>query len=366
MTQPTGPADTLVAPDGSAAADAGTSPSSPAGAAPILPWPGELVRLEVGDVFVRRTEVPPGAEPALFVHGLGGSALNWTDLMGLLAEPVGATGAGPAAPPLAGAALDLPGFGFSPPPGDGDYSLDARVAAVTSLIDKRGCAPVHLIGNSLGGAICTRVAARRPDLVRTLTLISPALPDLRPRPLPLRIAVVALPGLGRWLLTRMKSIPPERRADTSIAGLYLDPARLLPERRAEAIAEVARRDGLGYAVDALYGSARSLLTEYTRPGAMSLWADAARVTAPTLLLHGSHDRLVNPAMSGRAARTFPDCRVVVLPRVGHVAMMERPAETVAEIREFLRRGSSGGRPSGSAQRPPATAENRAPVSAVSR
>jgi len=99
---------------------------------------------------------------------------------------------------------------------------------------------------------------------------------------------------------------------------------------------------------------------------MSLWADAARVTAPTLLLHGSHDRLVNPAMSGRAARTFPDCRVVVLPRVGHVAMMERPAETVAEIREFLRRGSSGGRPSGSAQRPPATAENRAPVSAVSR
>jgi pimeloyl-ACP methyl ester carboxylesterase len=263
------------------------------------------------------------------VHGLGGSALNWTDLMSLLAEPAGAA--------FAGEALDLPGFGFSPPPPDGDYSLDARVAAVVSLLDKRGYGPVHLVGNSLGGAICTRVAARRPDLVRTLTLISPALPDLRPRPLPLRLAVVAMPGLGRWLLTKMQTISPERRADTSIAELYVDPGRLLPERRAQAIAEVVRRDGLGYAVDAMHGSARSLLIEYTRLGSASLWADAARVTAPTLLIHGSHDRLVHPAMSGRAARTFPNCRVIVLPRLGHVAMMERPDLTAAEIREFLRR-----------------------------
>jgi pimeloyl-ACP methyl ester carboxylesterase len=87
----------------------------------------------------------------------------------------------------------------------------------------------------------------------------------------------------------------------------------------------------------MHGSARSLLIEYTRLGSASLWADAARVTAPTLLIHGSHDRLVHPAMSGRAARTFPNCRVIVLPRLGHVAMMERPDLTAAEIREFLRR-----------------------------
>ncbi len=337
MTYPIVPAEGPAAEDDPAAGQAGTAPSSPAGATPVLPWPGELVRLDIGDVFVRQTPAADGAEPALFVHGLGGSTLNWTDLMGLLAEPAAEAGAELAVPPFAGEALDLPGFGFSPPPEDGDYSLDARVAAVVSLIDKRGYGPVHLVGNSLGGAISTRVAARRPDLVKTLTLISPALPDLRPRALPLRLAVVAMPGLGRWLLTKMQTIPPERRADTSIAELYVDPARLLPERRAQAIAEVVRRDGLGYAVDALHGSARSLLTEYTRPGPASLWADAAKVTAPTLLIHGSHDRLVNPAMSGRAARTFPNCRVIVLPRLGHVAMMERPDLTAAEIREFLRR-----------------------------
>ncbi len=337
MTDPVVAAESLAAEDASVAVAAGTAPSSPAGAAPIVPWPGELVRLDIGDVFVRSAPVAPGSERALFVHGLGGSALNWTDLMGLLSEPVPANGAEPDVPSFAGEALDLPGFGFSPPPADGDYSMQARAAAVISLLDSRGYGPVHLVGNSLGGAISTRVAARRPDLVRTLTLISPALPDLRPRPLPLRLAVVAMPGLGRWLLTRLQSIPPEQRADFSIAELFVDPARQLPERRAQAIAEVVRRDALEYAVDALHGSARSLLTEYTRPGPGSLWADAGRVTAPTLLIHGSHDRLVNPGTSGRAARTFPNCRVIVLPRVGHVAMMERPDLTAAEIREFLRR-----------------------------
>jgi hypothetical protein len=40
-------------------------------------------------------------------------------------------------------------------------------------------------------------------------------------------------------------------------------------------------------------------------------------------------------MAGRAARTFRNCRAVVLPRIGHVAMMERPDLVAAEMREFL-------------------------------
>jgi pimeloyl-ACP methyl ester carboxylesterase len=306
----------------------------PAGAAPLAPWPGELVHLDIGEVFVRSTPRRPGAEPALFVHGLGGSALNWTDLMGLLSRPA-EHASEDTVPPLAAEALDLPGFGYSPPPADGDYSLAARAAAVISLIEKRGYWPVHLIGNSLGGAISTRVAARRPDLVRTLTLISPALPDLRPRLLPMRLALVSAPGVGRWLVNKMLAMPPDQRTDTSIAELYANPNLLQPERRNEAISEVIRRDSLGYAADVLLGSTRALVAEYTRPGPGSLWRDAARVTALTLLIHGSHDRLVNPGMAGRAARTFKNCRVVVLPRIGHVAMMECPDLVTAEMREFL-------------------------------
>jgi pimeloyl-ACP methyl ester carboxylesterase len=298
---------------------------------PISPWPGELVRLDVGDVFVRTA--PPGAdeisEQAVFVHGLGGSATNWTDLMGLMAR--GDRGA----PALAGAAIDLPGFGFSPPPADGDYSLDARVAAVTSLIEKLGTGPVHLVGNSLGGAISTRIAARRPGLVRTLTLISPALPDLRPRLLPMRLALVSAPGVGVRVLRRYQTLPPERRADMTINDLFADPSLLHRDRRAEAVAEVIRRDGLDYAREALLRSGRALVAEYTRSGPGSLWRDAARVTAPTLVIHGSHDRLVNPTTAARAARSFRYGRAVVLPRIGHVAMMERPDLVAAEMQEFI-------------------------------
>jgi len=243
--------------------------------------------------------------------------------------------AGPAGPVLASEALDLPGFGYSPVPASGDYSIDACAAAVVALIDKRGRWPVHLVGNSLGGAVCTRVAARRPDLVRTLTLISPALPDLRPRLVPLRIAAVILPGFGRRALARLETTPAQERTTQTIRDLFADPTRMHPDRIREEIDEVARRDSLGYQSEVLIGSTRALVTEYTRRGARTLWRDAAKVTAPTLVIHGSHDRLVSPVTGARAARVFPSAHVVVLPRIGHVAMMERPDLVTRVMRGFF-------------------------------
>jgi len=73
---------------------------------------------------------------------------------------------------------------------------------VARLIETLDAGPVHLVGNSMGGAVAVRLAARRPDLVRTLTLISPALPVLRPRrgtdP---RLLLLMLPGVSN-LVTR--------------------------------------------------------------------------------------------------------------------------------------------------------------------
>jgi pimeloyl-ACP methyl ester carboxylesterase len=304
---------------------------------PIPRWPGELVRLSIGDVFVRTAVGQRRGEPAVFVHGLGGSAANWTDLMDLLSRPDSAS------PGLTCEAPDLPGFGYSPAPANGEYSLTAGAEAVIALIERRHNWPVHLVGNSMGGAIATRVAARRPDLVRTLTLVSPALPDLRPRLLPVRLALAAAPGLGRVVMNRVQRMPAARRTDMTVRDLYADPALMAPERRAEAIAEVVRRDELTYAIDAIVYSGRALVSEYIRRGPGSLWRDAALVAAPALVIHGSHDRLVNPATAGRAARTFRTCRVVVLPRVGHVAMMERPEAVAAEMRSFWA-SVAGGQP----------------------
>jgi hypothetical protein len=121
----------------------------------------------------------------------------------------------------------------------------------------------------------------------------------------------------------------------TVKDLYADPTRLHRDRRAEAVAEVIRRDGLEHAGEALLKSGRALVVEYTRHGPGSLWREASRVTAPTLVIHGSHDRLVNPSTAARAARSFRYGRVVLFPRIGHVAMMERPDLVAAEMQEFL-------------------------------
>lgn len=311
---------------------------------PIPAWPGELVTLPTGKIYVRSapagTAATGSAEPAVFVHGLGGSATNWTDLMDLLRQPAvagrrpGGADCGQV-PALAGEAPDLPGFGFSPVPADGDYSIDAKARTVIELIEHRRRWPVHLVGNSLGGSVAVRVAGRRPDLVKTLTLISPALPDIRPRLIPLRVSVICVPGVGQWALRRLDRHTAESRTLGTVQEVYRDPGLMHPLRYAEEAAEVRRRDELGYVHRVMIGSARGLVHEYLRVGPLSLWRDAARVTAPTLVLYGSHDRLVRPAMAARAARAFRGARVVVLPWQGHVAMMERPDLAASEMRLLL-------------------------------
>jgi pimeloyl-ACP methyl ester carboxylesterase len=288
---------------------------------PIPHWPGDLVSLGDTQVYVR--EAPGDGEPALYVHGLAGAATNWTDLMGELSDLVD------------GAAIDLPGFGHSPPPPDGDYSLRAHARVVVRLIESRGGGRVHLFGNSLGGAVATRVAGRRPDLVRTLTLVSPALPDLRPRYGPTRILAATMPGVGTWALRRLAALPPERRVQASLDMTFADPTRVAPERLMDLVAEIRRRDVLDHSTAAVVGTARGVISEFLFRGPGSLWRDAARVTAPTLLLYGRDDRIVDPRMAARAGRIFRNARVVTLPDVGHVAQMEKPGIVAREFRSLL-------------------------------
>ena len=295
---------------------------------PIPHWPGRMVGAGDHEVYVRTAPAPDDAEPVLCVHGLEGSSRNWTDLMDLLRSR------------LACDALDLPGFGDSPPRPDGRYSIAALAETVIALIEKRHT-PVHLLGNSLGGAVCVKVAATRPDLVTTLTLISPALPDSRPRLDLVRFPVVGLPRVGPRLIRQYQAaLPPERRVAAVIATCYSNPGLFSQARFAAEVAELSRRDSLEYAAAALMGSARALTAEFLRKGRHSAWRDVTRVTAPSLVIYGQHDRLVDPRAAGRAAHLFSDARIVVLPRTGHVAHMEHPEAVAAEIGILL--GIPGG------------------------
>jgi pimeloyl-ACP methyl ester carboxylesterase len=288
-----------------------------------------------------------GKDLVLCVHGMSGAATNWTDFMGELA------------PDFDCVAVDLPGSGFSPPPKHmSGYSITALARTVIAVIealtapDKQGeQGRVHLVGNSMGGAVAVRVAASRPDLVRTLTLISPALPDRPLRRLRRQTAhfpVIALPFVGNRLVRKYSTrIPAENRVAGVFATCYYDPARLGPEQFALEVADLRERDKLDHDAAVIVGAARTLVGETIRPRRLSLWRAAELVSVPALVLFGSHDQLVSPRLAATAASAFPDARVVVLPLTGHIAQMERPALVAARFRGMVaetetRNGSSRG------------------------
>lgn len=317
---------------------------------PVPHWPGRMLALKGGDeVWLAGppasgpgTGNGPGSELVLCVHGMSGAATNWTDLMAELA------------PDFDCAAVDLPGFGFSPPPSTGGgYSVTGHAGTVARLIETLGAGPVHLIGNSMGGAVAVRLAARRPDLVRTLTLISPALPDLKVRGSVAHFPVLALPYVGEWLVRHYTArFPVENRVSGVFATCFYDPSRVHPDRLALEVEALRRRDELSYEATALARAARTLVCETLKPRPLSLWRDAGQVRAPSLVLFGRDDRLVHPRLAARAASTFRDATVAVLPETGHLAQMERPDVIAALFRELLNETRARGDASAEASQVP--------------
>lgn len=300
------------------AAELDTTTSLPELDLSIPPWPGADVEVAGTRLFVRST--PTTADTpvptAVYVHGLGGASTNWTDLAHLLR------------PFVEGLAPDLPGFGRSGPAATGEYSIRAHARVVTAYLEQvvaeRG-GPVHLFGNSMGGAISIRVAARRPDLVRSLTLISPAVPDLRVRrdddP---RAALMLVPGVARTVQKRMATVTPRQQAKAMVRLCFGDPDRVPEHRIEEAAAEIEVRSGYAWGQSAFAASMKGLVASWF---SATPWNDLAAVTAPTLVLWGDRDKLVDPALAPRVAAAVPRARLLVLAGVGHVAQIEDAVTT---------------------------------------
>ncbi|MGY1769600.1 alpha/beta fold hydrolase [Blastococcus sp. SYSU D00813] len=303
------------------------------------PWPGEHVPVRGGEVFVRCTpwRGPGGGaddgaprERAVYVHGLGGASTNWTDLAGLLAVRCD------------GWAVDLPGFGRSRPP-RGSYSIRGHVQAVVDVLERvvaepgeAAGRPVHLLGNSLGGLVSLVVAARRPDLVATLTLVSPAMPVYRvPRAFSPALLLLLLPGMPSVAERRLAGVTPEQQVRGMVQMCFGDPSRIPPRRLEQALAEMRERAEQAWAHQALARSMRGLMTSYLRVGAANAWRMARALRVPTLVVWGDRDRLVDPALAPRLAGTVPGARLLLLPGVGHVAMLESPEETARAVLGLL-------------------------------
>ena len=302
------------------APDARLSDAELAPADGVRLWPGHEVSVGPARVHVRTTPTDDAAaEPALFVHGLGGSAQNWTDLAAALRHR------------WAIDAIDLPGHGRSPAAAGNDYSLDAHARVVIGFLEQAARGPVHLVGNSMGGAVSVLVAAQRPDLLRTLTLISPAVPDNRIRAFPLRndprAALFVVPGLGELALKRMnRRYSPEQRAAGTVALCFADRRRYPQARMQEAVDELRARLDMPWADAAFLRSMRGLARAQFLKNRVG-WSTLRRITTPTLVIWGDTDRLVAPDLAPYVAAAIPDSRLLFLEHVGHTAMMEVPDVT---------------------------------------
>lgn len=283
---------------------------------PHPPWPGIEHQLSRRRLFIRHTPpTAPGAEPAVFVHGLGGSAQNWTDLADALSDH------------LAIDAIDLPGFGHSAPAPRVTIPLLAQDVAAWIIESERG--PVHLVGHSLGGAVAVYLAATRPRLVRTLTLISPAMPFANPRRSHQArfVPMLVVPAMARIADRIMRGRTPEDVVNEIVHGTWGDPDRIHPQRRREAIAEARRRLSVPWNSHVYIQTYRGLMASFFQsfvPGTHSLWRLAKDISCPTLIVWGKQDRVIDVRLAPPTALAIPDSRLLILNRTGHVAMMEHP------------------------------------------
>lgn len=281
------------------------------------PWPGRSLRAGGVSLHVRETprlpgSVEPDGEPVVYVHGLNGSATNFTDLATLVRAR------------LPGIAVDLPGFGRSEPADGFDYTPDSHADALGAFLTGLARGSVHLVANSLGGAVAMLLAADRPELVRTLTLLAPAMPDLRPDPRRLsdpRLALAFLPVIGPRL---RRVLTPAQRTEQMLQQCFAEPWAVPDCRRAQVEAEFAERQQLTWAQAALERSTGGLLRSWLTARGRSLWSVAAEVQQPALVIWGSQDRIVGVGKAPRTVDSLPHGRLLVLARTGHVPQLERP------------------------------------------
>jgi pimeloyl-ACP methyl ester carboxylesterase len=216
---------------------------------------------------------------------------------------------------------DLRGQGRSEMTPDG-LDLDNLAQDAAALIDKLGLDRVHVVAFSMGTFIALRLAARRPDLVRSLTLIGPSADAEERSNLPRYKALIAFV----WLFGPSLASGPLMKilfGNTFLA----DPAASTIREHWRAV---------------LRGLPRTL----SRAAAASAGRQAIRdllpaITAPTLIVSGTEDRPISPERATRVHHGIAGSRFVSVPATGHAVMIERPDDFNTLLERFLREVEAG-------------------------
>ncbi|BBP82148.1 MULTISPECIES: alpha/beta fold hydrolase [unclassified Pseudomonas] len=258
----------------------------------------------VGDLDIAYYEGGPASgETIVMVHGFGANKDNWLRMARHFTERYHVI------------VPDLPGFGDSSRPA-GSYDVGTQAERLASFIATLGAGKVHLVGNSMGGHIVALYAARYPQQVRSLALFdnagitAPHKSELYERlergdANPLVVASVAdYDPLMDFVFVEKPAIPGSLK-------------RYLAEQA------VANREHY----DQVF---QHLVQRY-----VPLEPELPKITAPTLLLWGDRDRVLDVSSIEVMKPLLAKPSVVVMKDCGHVPMIERPAETASHYKAFL-------------------------------
>lgn len=270
---------------------------------------------------------PPEGPLLVAVHGLGGSALNWSALAPHLTHSYRLL------------ALDLVGHGRTHSMGR-SAAVPANTLLVRRFIESLADEPVVVLGNSMGGMIALHLAAEHADVVSGLALVDPALPAVFARPDPLVAAVFAvysIPGVGPSAIrARRRVLTPEVTAQQILALCCHDASRVPSELIAEEVQQARERLAMRNVEADFVDAARSVVRTIARR--RHYHSRLRRVSVPVLLIHGTQDRLVPVAAARAVARAYPHWTYRELLDVGHVPQLEAAADTAHAMLQWLTDG----------------------------
>jgi len=227
------------------------------------------------------------------------------------------------APELMGAGFrvvryDQRGHGRSGSPPSG-YRWGDHTADLAGLIECLGPPAAHIVGLSKGGGIALECALRRPDLVRSLVLIGPLVPDY---------------SLPEAMMTSFRELA------RAIRARGVQPAMREVWLAHPLIARAAARPGTRERLEAMvltFPAGEYLASVRDVPDRDWAVTDRlAEIAAPTLILRGEHEVPEFVAMAELLAARISGSRSVVVPGSGHLVPLESAKAMGRTLVEFLR------------------------------
>jgi pimeloyl-ACP methyl ester carboxylesterase len=290
---------------------------------------------------------PASGPTVVCVHGLAGSAVNWSAIAPLLAGTCRML------------AVDLPGHGLTRSQGRGT-GVPAMRALLHRFVKALRVGPVILAGNSMGGMISLLEASADPPAVAGIVLIDPVLPLVPAIPDPFvtpMLAAYAVPGLGPLLMRRRRRLSPEGLVASILSLCCVDTSRVPGGALAQHVAVARQALLLPETEREISASARSMIAIFAGDLLGGGYRRAiGSITCPVLLLHGTRDRMVPIAVARAAARANPAWTMTEMPGVGHVPQLEAPQDTASAIIGWL---GTAGQPAAQAASPASPARHGA-------